>query len=52
VPAFTFAPSARQDLLDIFNHIALDKPIAAANWIDKIEEKCKLMATMPGWGVS
>lgn len=45
-----FAPSARQDLLDIFDYIARDKPTAAANWIDKIEEKCKLIATSPGFG--
>ena len=35
------APSARQDLSDIFDYIARDKPIAAANWVEKIEEKCK-----------
>lgn len=50
MPALIFAPSARQDLLDIFDYIARDKPIAAANWIDKIEEKCALIATMPGLG--
>ena len=50
MPALIFAPSARQDLLDIFDYIAGDKPIAAANWIDKIEEKCALIATMPGLG--
>jgi toxin ParE1/3/4 len=50
MPSLIFAPSARQDLLEIFNYIARDKPIAAANWIDKIEEKCKLIATMPEFG--
>ena len=52
MPALIFAPSARQDLLDIFDYIARDKPVAAANWIDKIEKKCELIATMPGFGES
>jgi toxin ParE1/3/4 len=42
--------SAKRDLLDIFDYIACDKPIAAANWVDKIEEKCKLIATTPQFG--
>jgi toxin ParE1/3/4 len=48
--ALIFAPSARRDLLDILEYIARDKPIAAADWIDKIEEKCQLLATMPESG--
>ena len=44
------APSARQDLSDIFDYIARDKPIAAANWVEKIEEKCKLIAATPVFG--
>ena len=43
-------PSARQDLSDICDYIARDKPIAAANWVEKIEEKCKLIATTPEFG--
>ena len=42
--------SARQDFSDLFDYIARDKPIAAANWVDKIEEKCKLLATTPEFG--
>jgi toxin ParE1/3/4 len=38
------------DLLEIFNYIARDKPIAAAKWIDMIEEKCQLIATTPEFG--
>jgi len=45
-----FSPSARQDLSDIFEYIARDKPIAAGNWVDKIEEKCELIAVTPGFG--
>ena len=50
MPALILAPSARQDLLAIFDYIARDKPLAAANWIDKIEEKCGLIATSPEYG--
>jgi len=45
-----FAPSARQDLLDIFDFIARDKPLAAAEWIERVEDKCRLIATNPEMG--
>ena len=44
------SPTAKQDLSDIFNFIARDKPIAAANWVEKIEEKCRLISTVPDFG--
>ena len=44
------APSAQQDLSDIYDCIARDKPIAAANWVEKIEGKRKLIATTPEFG--
>ncbi|MFN3192908.1 MAG: type II toxin-antitoxin system RelE/ParE family toxin [Aureliella sp.] len=44
------APSAQQDLSDIYDYIARDKPIAAANWVEMIEEKCKLIAATPEFG--
>ncbi len=44
------APSAQQDLSDIYDYIARDKPIAVANWVEKIEEKCKLLAATPEFG--
>ena len=44
------APSAQQDLSDIYDYIARDKPIAAANWVEKIEGKRKLIATTPEFG--
>ncbi len=54
----TFSPSARQDLSDIFDYIARDKPVAATNWIDKaatnwidkIEANCEQIAATPGFG--
>lgn len=45
-----FSPSAQQDLSDIFDYIARDKPFAAANWVSKIEDKCRLIATVPDFG--
>jgi len=42
--------SAKQDLSDIFDFIARDKPIAAANWVDKIQEKCELISETPEFG--
>lgn len=44
------APSAQKDLSDIYDYIARDKPIAAANWVEKIEEKCQLIAVTPEFG--
>ena len=44
------APAARQDLSDIFDFIARDKPVAAAQWVDTIEQKCKLITTTPAFG--
>jgi toxin ParE1/3/4 len=46
----SISPSARQDLTDIFEYIARDKPVAAANWIDTIESKCELIASAPELG--
>ncbi len=45
-----FAPRARTDLSEIFDYIARDKPLAAAAWIDTIEEKCELIASTPEFG--
>ncbi|WDQ18633.1 type II toxin-antitoxin system RelE/ParE family toxin [Rhodopirellula sp. P2] len=50
MPRLIIAPSARRDLSDIYDYIARDKPIAAANWVEKIEGKCKLIATTPEFG--
>ena len=50
MPRLIFSPSARQDLVGIFDFISRDKPVAASNWIDLIEEKCKLIAATPTFG--
>ena len=45
-----FSPAAQQDLLDIFDFIAKDKPRAATNWADTMEQKCLLIAATPAFG--
>ena len=47
-PLYTSA--AMQDLADILNYIARDKPKAAVSWIEKIEAKCLLIASRPELG--
>lgn len=44
------SPAARQDLVDILEYIARDKPLAAANWVETIEQKCELIAATPDFG--
>lgn len=41
---------AEEDLLSIAQFIARDKPIAAARWLDDIEEKLSLLARQPYMG--
>ena len=50
MPNLIIPPSARQDLSDVFDYVARDKPIAAGNWVEKIEEKCMLIASTPEFG--
>lgn len=43
----TLTDSAREDLLDIWHHIARDSVRAADNVIDQIEARCRELATAP-----
>ncbi len=45
-----YTSAAHQDLVDILNYIAKDKPAAALAWVDKIEAKCVLIAQNPSIG--
>lgn len=45
-----FSPAAQQDLLDIFDFIAKDESLAAANRVDTMEQKCLLIAETPAFG--
>lgn len=50
MPTLIFAPRARQDLAEILEYIARDKPLAAENWVITIEERCRLIASTPEFG--
>ena len=41
---------AELDLVEIGVHIAEDDPVAADRWLDLIDQKCWLLATMPEMG--
>lgn len=41
---------ANDDLVAIALHIAQANPSAANTWLDTIEQKCQLLATMPEMG--
>ena len=47
-PLYTTA--AQQDLVDILRYISRDKPDAAVKWVEKIEDKCMLIASQPEMG--
>jgi toxin ParE1/3/4 len=46
---YTIAPRARQDLLAIWNHIALenDRPLAADAQLDRLCEAFRMLASQP-----
>jgi toxin ParE1/3/4 len=41
---------ANEDLVGIALHIAAANPAAANTWLDNLEQKCRLLATMPEMG--
>lgn len=43
-------PLAAADILDIWDHIAEDSIEQADRWVDKLDEKFKLIATQPSMG--
>jgi toxin ParE1/3/4 len=45
-----FSPSSRQDLLDILEYIARDKPGVASAFVEKLESECWLLAQNPELG--
>ena len=47
-PLYTTA--TREDLIGILRYISQDKPNAAVSWVEKIEDKCLLIATRPEMG--
>ena len=45
-----FAPLAEQDLDEILEYISRDKPEAARRWVQRIREKCFILAENPQIG--
>ncbi len=45
-----YTSAAQQDLADILDYIARDKPAAALAWVERIEAKCILIAQHPSIG--
>jgi toxin ParE1/3/4 len=50
MPRLSFSPKAEIDLFDIEEYIARDKPPAAEEWIERLKEKCRLIAEFPNAG--
>ena len=47
---YTFAPSARADLIDIWGHVAQSDPDAADRLIDSLYERSSLLGRQPLMG--
>lgn len=52
MPRILRRPLALQDLDQIWDYIAQDNPTVADGFIDRIEEKCRLLAEHPKIGTS
>jgi toxin ParE1/3/4 len=48
----TYAPLAQDDIKNLSAYIARDKPNAARKWVQKVRQKCRLIAKNPGIGDS
>ena len=45
-----YSAASKDDLKEIARFIAKDKPVAARQWVEKIREKCRLVAKHPDIG--
>ncbi len=50
MPVVLRTSQAHLDLVEAALRIAEENPLAADRWLDTIEEKCRLLAQMPGLG--
>ena len=50
MPRLRYSAEAKEDLKRIAAYIAQDKPIAARNWVAKLREKCRLIASQSDIG--
>lgn len=48
MPRIVRSPRARDDLIELWSHIAADNPSAADRMLDTIEAKLRLLAATPG----
>lgn len=48
--AVVWSDAARDDLLDIYEYIAVDSPLNADRFIDKIQARANRLAAAPGVG--
>lgn len=47
MPRLRYCAESKEDLKQIARFIACDKPVAARQWVAKLREKCRLVATHP-----
>jgi toxin ParE1/3/4 len=50
MPKLRFSRDARDDLKELAEFIARDKPMAARRWVKRVKEKCHLLARNPKLG--
>ena len=50
MPRLRCSPESKEDLKQIARFIARDRPVAARQWVQKLREKCRLVATHPEVG--
>ena len=50
MPRVIYAPQAEDDLIDVIEYIAKDKPAAARRWLEEIRSTCEMLATRPEVG--
>ena len=46
-----FSRLAEQDLDEIFDYIARDKPVAASNFVERLRSECSFLASHPEIGL-
>ena len=50
MPRLRYSAESKEDLRQIARFIARDKPGAARQWVEKLREKCRLVAKHPDVG--
>ena len=50
MPRLRYSAESKEDLKQIARFIARDKPVAARQWVQKLRDKCRLVAKHPDVG--